>query len=352
MEQIRHVDRRTWIRVAVALGVALLGYLFRAQVALALRLTLGGVVMAFVLSPLCEWYARRMSRSLAVAFALLTVVVASAALILLILPILLDQAREFAAAIPGVIATLEGWLSALNDWLARRNLPPFHIPQIGWEDMLGSAFDMLDGTISMAGLIAGALTEFTIMLLLCFYFLRDKQRLLLHLELLVPLRTRPIALRMGSAVRYEMGVYLRGQLLIMAIVGTLSATGLMLAGVRAFLVLGLLVGILNLIPYVGPVLANIPAALMALPQGMDAVIRSIAVLFVIQQLDGMVITPRVMGSMSGVHPALILITLMVGGSAGGVAGLLFAMPVLLILRAIVRTWMNRDEKARIIPLNE
>jgi len=105
------------------------------------------------------------------------------------------------------------------------------------------------------------------------------------------------------------------------------------------------VGVLNMIPYIGPFIAGVPAVLMALSQGFGVGVRALIVMFVVQQLDGMVISPRVMGSATGVHPALLVVTLMIGGSLGGVAGMLSATPALLAGRAVARVWVHRYDAA-------
>lgn len=344
MERFRRADRRVVAAAIIIACLAVAGFLWREQLLMVIRLLLGGVIIAFIISPICRLYSRRLGRLSSVILSYVTLALIIMGVLFILIPIIVSQVREFAAAIPGIISTVEAWVGAFNIWLVDHGLSRLSFGDMDLGGIMGGYGSVLDGTVMFAGSIVSAFTELTMMLLLSYYFLRDKDRLLLHLELIVPVRARRIVVRMGAAIKYEMDVYLRGQLIIALIISVLSAFGLMVVGVRSFLLLGIIIGILNMIPYIGPFLGGVPAFLMALSQGIDVAVRALIVMFVVQQLDGMVIHPRVMGSVTGTHPAPVLIALMVGGSVGGIAGMLFAMPVLLAGRAIVRIWVNRAEK--------
>ena len=126
-------------------------------------------------------------------------------------------------------------------------------------------------------------------------------------------------------------------------VGALAAFGLWLAGVRSSLILGLVIGILNLIPYFGPVLGAIPAVAAALTSGWQTALFAGLVLIVVQQLDGMIISPRIMGNITGLSPAAVLIAVFVGGCFKGILGMLVALPVLMVFRTCVRVFVQRTE---------
>ena len=174
------------------------------------------------------------------------------------------------------------------------------------------------------------------------FLLIDRRRLLLRLELLIPLRLRGMAVRMGAAAQREVRLYLRAQATVSLAVGALSAFGLWLAGVRSALALGLLTGIFNLIPYLGPVLGAVPTMIAALTSGWQTALFAAIVLIIVQQLDGMLISPRVMGTLTGLSPAVVLVAVFAGGCALGVAGMLLALPVLMIIRTCVRVFVQRE----------
>ena len=181
------------------------------------------------------------------------------------------------------------------------------------------------------------------MFVLGYFFLCDHDRLLIRMELLVPRAVRPTAVRMGNAVCRELRLYLRGQGLIALAVGALAAVGLALIGLRSALVLGVIVGVLNMIPYFGPVLGGIPAVLAALGGGWKKAALTVFVLWAVQQADGMVISPRILGGVTGLSPAAVLIAIFVGSHVCGILGMLLALPVLMTFRTAYRIFVQRHE---------
>lgn len=343
MERRFLFEKKYWGLLALAAVAALVCAIWWTQVALAATLLVGGAVIAFLLSPLCNALSAHMPRTAAVFISFAAVFVALAGAVLLLLPALIGQISELIEALPGTFQALEAQMERFADYLVVRGLPNLSLPDIPWQQMLGSLQPILNGTVSAASSVVNTLTQLSLMMVLGFYFLKDHQRLLLHLELMIPAGSRRLVLHMASSVRRELHVYLRGQLLIALIVGVLAAAGLAIIGMRSFLVLGLITGILNLVPYFGPVLGAIPAVLLAFPQGWFKALMVVVVMVCVQQIDGMIISPRVLGSATGLNPAAVLIAISVGGSMGGIKGMLFALPVLLILRSCLRVWVQRDE---------
>ena len=337
------LNRRGALIALGALAAGAAAFLFRVQLAVLARLVSGGMATACLLyspSRLLERRAR-LSRPWALAGALATVGGVLVLLLTLLLPPLVDQLKELIAALPALTAQLRYQASLLSEWMSRHGLGRLSLPEVDGQRLLSTLPPILGGTASFAGSVVSGFTELTLMVMLGYYFLRDRERLALHAEMLVPAALRPGALKMAAAMRREIGTYLRGQLLIALIVGGLSALGLMLAGVRAFLALGLIMAVFNMIPYFGPLLGAIPAVLMALTQGVDTAALAALALFIVQQLDGMVVAPRVMGSLTGLHPAAVLVAITLGGSLSGVLGMLLAIPFLLAARAASRLWLSR-----------
>ena len=323
---------------------ALLLYLWRAQALLLLRLLFGGAVIAYIFLPLSRTLEKRLrlSRVWSIIVSFLAAAAVLTLVVLLFLPPLLQQMRELISSLPAFAASARGQLRAVNEMLSERGLSRLSIPEINWEQVLPSIPPLLGGTASFAGTIVNRFTEWTLSFLLAYYFLRDRERLLLHLELLIPSGLRKKTLKTIASVNHEIGAFLRGQALISLVVAALSALGLMLAGVRSFLALGLIVGIFNMIPYFGPLLGAIPAVLMALTQGVGTALLAALALLTVQQLDGMVISPRIMGALTGLHPGSVLLAIALGSSLSGVTGMLLAIPLALTIRAACRVWLTRE----------
>src|SRR5699024_5943481 len=114
-------------------------------------------------------------------------------------------------------------------------------------------------------------------------------------------------------------------------------------GVRSALALGLLAGIFNLIPYFGPVLGAVPALIAALTSAWRTALLAALALIIVQQLDGLLISPRVMGALTGLSPAAVLLGVFAGGCALGVPGMLLALPTMMVARTCVRVFVQRGE---------
>ncbi len=327
----------------ILIPAALLLYLGRAQAALLLRLLLGGAVIAYLFLPVSRWLQERLrlNRVWSILLSFLSAAALLALVVCLFLPPLINQMRELLASLPSFAESARRQLRSLNDLLAERGLSRLSVPEVNWERVLPNIPPLLGGTASFAGSLVSRFTEWTLSFLLAYYFLRDRERLLLHLELAVPAALRRTALKMAHTVHDEIGTFLRGQMLISLIVAALSAVGLMLCGVHSFLALGLIIGIFNMIPYFGPLLGAVPAVLMALTQGVGTALLAALALFTVQQLDGILISPRIMGAMTGLHPGVVLLAITLGSSLWGVTGMLLAIPLALTVRAVSRVLMAR-----------
>lgn len=304
-------------------------------------LVFGAAVVAFLAEPLARLFERRLGRSASALCALGTLFAALALAAWLLLPALIAEIVELARALPASIEMVRGWIEQAAAWL-ESHLPGVQLPALpAGESPLPA---LAEGTIGFAGGVADALYRLSLMIVLGYFLLCDRDRLMIRLELLAPQPARGILVRMGKAVCRELKLYLRGQGIIAAIVGALAVLGLWLAGVRSALVLGIVVGILNMIPYFGPILGGIPAVLMALSSGFQTAIAAVAVLWLVQQIDGALISPRIMSGLTGLSPASVLLAIFIGSGVGGILGMLLALPALMAVRTVYRVYVQRNER--------
>ena len=333
--------RRRMLRIGLpAALIALTALFMRRLLGEALALILGAAAVAFLLEPLTRVYERRLARPRAALAAMGTVLGALAAAIWLLLPSLIQEATLLARQLPESLKQVQSALASASAWLEAQ-LPGVRLP----EPQLDSAMlsSLAGGTLSVAGGVADFSCLVSLMFVLGYFFLCDRDRLLIRMELLVPRAVRPTAVRMGNAVCRELRLYLRGHGLIALAVGALAAVGLALIGLRSALVLGVIVGVLNMIPYFGPVLGGIPAVLAALSGGWKKAALTVFVLWAVQQADGMVISPRILGGVTGLSPAAVLIAIFVGSHVCGILGMLLALPVLMTFRTAYRIFVQRHE---------
>ncbi len=331
-----------WKAVPVLAAGAALAILCWRFLAPALSLTAGAAALAFLLSPPCRRLEKHMRPGLAAAVCLLGLLVLLAALLWLLAPALLAQLGDLADALPAALDTLRGLGQRLGGWARRLGIDA-QMPQLDLGGLGDGALRFAAGTVSFASGVVNAVSQVSMAAVLGAFLLIDRKNLLLRLELCVPLRLRATAVRMGMAAGREVRLYLRAQATVSLAVGALSALGLWLAGVRSALALGILVGLFNLVPYFGPVLGAVPALAAALASGWQTALFAALVLVIVQQLDGLLISPRVMGALTGLSPAAVLVGVFAGGCALGVPGMLLALPVMMVIRTCVRVFVQRDE---------
>ena len=329
------------VALALVAGAALVVLLWR-FIAPALSLTAGAAALAFLLSPLCRRLENVMSAGAAAVLSLLGTLVILAGILWLLVPALIAQITDLVSALPAALETLRALAGRLSAWTSEIGLGEIALPGIDLSRAGDGILRFAAGTVTFASGVANTVSQITMAAVLGVFLLIDRRRLLLRLELLIPLRLRGMAVRMGAAAQREVRLYLRAQATVSLAVGALSAFGLWLAGVRSALALGLLTGIFNLIPYLGPVLGAVPTMIAALTSGWQTALFAAIVLIIVQQLDGMLISPRVMGTLTGLSPAAVLVAVFAGGCALGVAGMLLALPVLMVIRTCVRVFVQRE----------
>lgn len=304
----------------------------------------GGAVLSFLLSPLAQFLERRLPRPLAAGLALIGAIGALITLATLALPALSRQLSTMLDMLPNAVERLRTLSEALLEQL-RRRAPELRLPDFNFSGMESALSEAMRRFAVWLGGVTGRLYRFALMAALSCFFLSDRDRILLRLELVVPAKWRSMAVRGGNMLLRELRLYLRGQATIALAVGALAALGLILTGIPGAPLLGALVGILNVIPYLGPFLGGIPAVASALSIGWQKALLTFAVLTAVQQIDGMVISPRVMGSVTGFSPAIVLLALFAGANLGGVSGMLFSLPVLMAVRSFYRVYVQRNERS-------
>lgn len=166
---------------------------------------------------------------------------------------------------------------------------------------------------------------------------RDKDALFDTVQRLLPRRWRKRASALGLRIRREIGDYVRGQLTVSLITGSLTALGLLLIGLPSWLVMGLLMVLFNLIPYFGPLLGMVPILVFSIPSGPTAALLGALVALAAQQVESLVVAPRIIGQAAQLHPGLVMLSLTVGGWVFGFAGLFFSIPAVLSIRALLET---------------
>ncbi len=232
------------------------------------------------------------------------------------------------------------------------------IPSSGIEDRLqnfaNDVISWISHNFSTAAIISfitsagGSLLNMVLGIVVSIYLLKDKDfflrlwRKTLHLTL--PMKANAAVTETLSDINRVVSQFLRGQLLDALIIAVLSSIGLSLIGLDFAVFIGCFAGLCNIIPYFGPVISIVPAALVGLlAGGPSEALFAILVLIVIQQIDANIIYPRVVGSSIGLHPLFVLISVTVGGYYGGILGMILAVPTAAIIKVFIMKKLDSIE---------
>jgi predicted PurR-regulated permease PerM len=179
-------------------------------------------------------------------------------------------------------------------------------------------------------------------LALVFFWLIGHARLQRYVLAFVPIDRRGGARQAWNDVEGRMGRWLRGQLVLMAVVGFLCGAAYFVLGVPSALLLGVIAGLCEAIPMVGPVLGAIPALLFAATVSPETVVWVLGVTVVIQVLENNVLVPVVMRNSIGLSPLIVTLSLLVGASAGGILGALVAVPLVAGVEVVLGRLQDRE----------
>jgi len=352
VDERRLVRARLWFfRVWAAIGVLALLYVVARALAEPLKIVLPPLFLAgalvYMLNPVVRGLNRRGVPRLAgsaVAYLCLLGVIALA--ISLLGPRLVNQVKEFADAVPDMAVDIR---TTGNRFLSSIGVDA-RIPNINPESeaVQRAITDFLSGnTGGVRGLLAGAGTVLrqalhvvlTVILgpILAFYLLVDLPRLGESIRRLIPPSHRDevadVATRIGSTV----GAYFRGQLMVATFVAIATSVGLLIVGLPFWALVGVLTGIFNLVPLVGPFVGGIIGVLVAFTVG-DGVSQALwvtVVMVVVQQVDNHIISPNVMSRTVSIHPVTVMLALLVAGTMFGIFGMFVVIPLLATVKLIL-----------------
>ncbi|UOR12223.1 AI-2E family transporter [Halobacillus amylolyticus] len=250
-------------------------------------------------------------------------------------PHLLEQLRALSEQLPHLTEAYQSWTRELYaqterfpDRIHERLDGSFANFEAWMSARLMSAVTALSGVFNVIVLLA-------VIPVMTFYFLKDHSLIFQSLLRLLPVRWHGEAKRLSHKLSHSLGGYIRGQLLISLFVGFFATIGFWIAGLPYPLVLGVVAGITNIIPYFGPLLGAIPALVVAVTISVKTLIITLVAIFVIQIVEGNLLSPYIMGKSIHIHPLLIILALLAGSELAGIVGMIAAVPVLTCLKVVV-----------------
>ena len=329
-----------WAWLAIASAIVFLVWLL----APILAPFLFAAILAYILDPIVERLTgRRFPRILAALLVMLIALALLVAVLLVVLPLLYKETQL-------LIEKLHGFLDWTNQhaapWLKAKLDIDLRFDVETVKQMARDAFsqndDLAKRVLHSVGIGGLAVVAFIANLLLVpvvlFYLLRDWHRLLASVESLVPPRVRPKALDIASQVDAVLAEYLRGEVLVIVLMGTYYVVALSLTGLEFALPIGILTGLAVLVPYVGIIVGLFLASAAALLQfgSFTGLLWVWLAIGIGQALEGMLVTPLIVGDRIGLHPVAVIFALLAFGQVFGFFGVLLALPASAALLVALR----------------
>jgi predicted PurR-regulated permease PerM len=195
--------------------------------------------------------------------------------------------------------------------------------------------------------IFGNLISFISVLVIVFYLLLEIEAIKKIIQSIIPIKFQSYTIRLFIQMQNKLSLWLRGQLILCLVIGILSYIGLLILGVKYALLLALIAGISEIIPYLGPILGAIPAVFLAFTQSPLTALLVIILYLIIQQLENTLLVPKIMGKTVGLNPVIILIVFLIGGKLYGPIGALLAIPVATALSVLIKDYFELKRKEEI-----
>ena len=339
-ERIRRAGQVAWAVVGLVALLALVGLVGWAVRVVWPPLILAGAIV-FLLNPAVTALARRhVPRLAGTALSYLAFFAGVTLVGLIVVPLAADQTEDLAAEAPRVRADIERWI---NDRAEQSQNWIITIPSVGeLESQVGTEAggsglgDTIDTVRNVGSRVFHVLLIVLLAPIIAFYLLVDLPRLREVAESLVPGRARDETLLVATRLNQAVGGFFRGQLLVALIIGVLISIGLALIDLPFWLIVGMVAGLCNVVPLVGPWAGGVLGVVIALTtRDATTAVWVVVIMAAAQQLDNHFISPMVMQRAVKLHPAAVMLALLVGGTAGGVFGLLIAVPAAAVLKILV-----------------
>lgn len=309
-----------------------------------LRTTVGVVIisaiLAYIINPLINYMEiKGISRRIGVILFYAAFISILVLIFVFVIPKTVEESRNLLSRLPAWFNDINRSVLDASDYVEK--MTNFDTTQI--MKKVQNAITMYSGVLennifdrlqSMASGMYAAFSRmlsFVLILILTYYFTVDKNRIKIRAYKLLPARYRSDILYLATEIDLAMYEFVKGKLLLALIVGLMTMVMLLILGVDFALVIGLITVVADIIPYIGPLLAFIPAFFFAL---MDSVTKAlwVSIFFVfLQWAENNLFAPKILGKRTGIHPAVVLLCIFIGAGTFGVVGMILSVPIFSIL---------------------
>lgn len=312
--------------ITLLLTIILAYFLYTVQAVIVLLIV--GILLATAISRPVEYLHQRLNlpRGLGILIMYLVILAGLTGLIYLLVPPVVEEGATFAQEFPAL----------LDEWRARLETSSNSLVRTTSSRLFGALNDVVGSgsvpvstgaAVNVAQGVGGSIVNAFTIFLIAFYWLTEKAIIKRAVAGLFRSGQRRRVLHIWQQVEVKLGAWIRGQLLLMVIIGSLATIAYGVMALPFWLILGVIAGLTEAIPNVGPVLGAVPAVLVALTKGWQWALAVVIFVTVLQLLENAVLVPRIMKNAVGLTPLTVILAILAGSEFRGVAGALLAVPI-------------------------
>ncbi|WP_234121057.1 AI-2E family transporter [Clostridium hydrogenum] len=292
-----------------------------------------GFIVAYVLKPIHVWLiGRGVNKKISAVMLIMAIIVIIVAFIFFLIPSILKETLSINFQNPEVknyIGRVQHFLKPLI-----KNSPGDNLIITVYDRFNLELKKLIEKIINFVLGLGGNFVNIAILPIIAYYFLADWDDIANKLVVLFPLKYRSIIKRISADVDEVLGKYTISQFLLCILIGLFTFFTLIILKVKYPLLLSIINGLFNIVPYFGPLFGAVPAVIVALLESPKQAVYTAVFLYLVQLIEGNVISPKVTGDSINMHPLVVIILLIVGEKIAGFGGMVFAVPIGVILKVI------------------
>lgn len=341
------MNKKKILYFGIALAVLILIFTFFKKALFdVIGIVLVSLILSYIILPFIKTLEKRVNKTLATALGFLILFVSITTFFIFLVPVFLQQIKDFALFIPDYIENLKVVVFRIYERVPflKGVLSNIKIN----ESISQKASNLINGF--SPGVFITYISTYLLVPVVMFYMVRDREKIKKFSLFLLPSKMRSPLVFTFKDINRQLRDYVFGEFIIILIVSGLMSVALLMFNYDYWLILGLIMGIFNVIPYVGPVFGSVPIILTAALGGWNRILLALVLIIVVQQIDNLIIQPRVISDSVKIHPVAVLLCVLAGSSIGSFFGMLLAIPVYIVLRILFKEFYRHfSERKQKIP---
>lgn len=297
------------------------------------NLILTAIVLAYILKPIVNYFTNKysLSRRLVSLLLLLLILALAIGTIILIIPSMYKESHN----IGKILDNMDQYAEKFLEKMKVNNIKIFEDAYTQISEKINmyimkASLTLIDSLVSFLE----SLISIAIIPIITYYFLIDGKLIYNKFLLILPTSKRIVAKRIIRHVDKVLSRYIISQFFLSFIIGILTFVTLFLFDIKFSIILGVINGILNIVPYFGPIIGGLPAVFIAFMESPETGLCIFIVMIIIQQIEGNILSPKITGDSTNMHPIMIIILLLIGEKLGGFVGMIIIVPIGVIIKVI------------------